>query len=52
VTSKWLAELARLVDQGAVKVFVGRTYPLEFAAWALLRLEARASKGKIVLTVA
>jgi NADPH:quinone reductase-like Zn-dependent oxidoreductase len=43
--------MARLVDLGAVKVFVGRAYPLEFAAGALLRLETRASKGKVVLTV-
>jgi NADPH:quinone reductase-like Zn-dependent oxidoreductase len=51
VTTKWLAELAKLVDQGAVEIVVGRTYPFEYAAWALLQLETHASKGKVVLKV-
>jgi NADPH:quinone reductase-like Zn-dependent oxidoreductase len=43
--------LAELVDHDALKVNIDRTFPLEQAAQALLYLEKRSPRGKVVLTV-
>lgn len=52
VTAERLARLAELVDQGAVKVHVDRTFPLQQAGEALQSLEKTPPKGKIVLKIA
>jgi NADPH:quinone reductase-like Zn-dependent oxidoreductase len=46
-----LAEIARLVDAGTVKVCVLATYPLDDAAAAQQRLEREHPHGKVVLQV-
>jgi NADPH:quinone reductase-like Zn-dependent oxidoreductase len=52
VTTERLARLAELVDQGAVKVHVDRTFPLQQAAEALQSLEKTPPRGKIVIKIA
>ena len=52
VTVDRLAKLAKLVDQGALKVHVGETFPLNEASAALLRQETDPPRGKIVLEIA
>jgi alcohol dehydrogenase len=46
-----LAELARLVEAGALEVIVDGVYPFERIAEAMARLEAGHAKGKIVVTM-
>ncbi|MDC3957191.1 quinone oxidoreductase family protein [Polyangium jinanense] len=46
-----LAELAAAAAEGALRVIVGKTYPLEDAAEAHRDLAGRASTGKLVLVV-
>jgi len=46
-----LAELARLVDAGALEVIVDGVYPFERLPEAMARLEAGHAKGKIVVTM-
>ncbi|MCB2412778.1 NADP-dependent oxidoreductase [Demequina sp. TTPB684] len=45
-----LTELARLIDDGSLRVEVARTYPLEAAADAYRELEAGHVRGKLVIT--
>lgn len=49
-SAEQLAEAAELVDQGAVKVQIAKTLPLEKAAEAHALLEAQGVSGKLVLT--
>ena len=51
-TTERLARLAQLVDRGALKVHVDKTFPLAQASAALQHLENRAPKGKVVLKIA
>jgi NADPH:quinone reductase len=46
-----LAELARLVDAGRLRMEVQETFPLAFAARAHAMIEAGHARGKVVLTV-
>jgi alcohol dehydrogenase len=46
-----LAELARLIDTGAVEVIVDGVYPFERIAEAMAHLEAGHAKGKVVVTM-
>ena len=52
VSAERLAKLAKLVDQGALKVRVGETFPLSEASAALLHQEKNPPRGKIVLAIA
>ena len=52
ITTARLAKLALLVEQGALKPYAGLVLPLEHAPRALLGLERRALKGKVILGVA
>jgi NADPH:quinone reductase-like Zn-dependent oxidoreductase len=45
-----LAELARLIDEGELEVPIARAYPLDQVQDAYRELEARHTRGKIVLT--
>jgi NADPH2:quinone reductase len=45
------AELAKLIDSGAVRPIVGARFPLERASDALLALDRREATGKVVLEV-
>ena len=45
------AELARLIDQGAVQPIVGARFPFEQAADALKLIDGRGATGKVVLAV-
>lgn len=45
-----LAEAARLVESGDLKVTIARTYPVEEAGAALAEVQAGKVRGKIVLT--
>ena len=47
-----LATIARLLDSGAVHVFVDRVFPLAEAADAHRALETGHTRGKVVLSVA
>jgi alcohol dehydrogenase len=44
-----LAQIAELVDRGAIRPMVGRTYPLERVAEAHRGIETGRTRGKIVL---
>lgn len=46
-----LSELARLVEDGAVKVILDSVYPFERIADAMAKLESGHAKGKIVVTM-
>jgi NADPH:quinone reductase-like Zn-dependent oxidoreductase len=46
-----LAELARLVDAGQLRIEVHETFPLAAAATAHAVIEAGHARGKVVLTV-
>jgi NADPH:quinone reductase-like Zn-dependent oxidoreductase len=46
-----LAELGRLVESGAVKPVIDRTYPLEETAAAIEYVEDGHARGKVVVTV-
>lgn len=47
-----LREISALVESGAIKPIVDKTYPLESTADALTYVEHGRSKGKVVITVA
>jgi NADPH:quinone reductase-like Zn-dependent oxidoreductase len=49
VTAERLRKLAKLVDNGALKVHVDKTFPLEQVSAALQHLENQSPKGKVVL---
>jgi NADPH:quinone reductase-like Zn-dependent oxidoreductase len=49
VTTEGLTKVAELVDDGALKVHVDKTFPLEQASAALQHLENQSPKGKVVL---
>jgi alcohol dehydrogenase len=49
VTTERLTRVAELVDDGALKVHVDKTFPLEQASAALQYLENQSPKGKVVL---
>jgi NADPH:quinone reductase-like Zn-dependent oxidoreductase len=49
VTTERLTKVAELVDDGALKVHVDKTFPLEQASAALQQLENQSPKGKVVL---
>jgi len=51
VTSERLARLAGMVDSGAVKVDLDRSYPLDQAGAALEHLEKDKPRGKVVLAI-
>ncbi len=51
VTTERLTKLAALVDQGALRVHVDKTFPLEQAGAALLYLEKESPRGKVVLEI-
>ncbi|MGC1301419.1 MAG: NADP-dependent oxidoreductase [Caulobacteraceae bacterium] len=46
-----LREIGRLIDKGAVKVFIDRVFPLEAAAEAEIHLENDHVRGKVVLSM-
>jgi NADPH:quinone reductase-like Zn-dependent oxidoreductase len=52
VTTERLTKLAELVDQGALKVHVDKTFPLSQVSAALLYLEKQSPRGKVVLKIA
>ncbi len=45
-----LAELARLIEEGELEVPIAHAYPLDQVQDAYRELEARHTRGKIVLT--
>lgn len=47
-----LSELARLIDDGVLRVIVDSVYPFERIAEAMAQLEAGHAKGKIAVTMA
>lgn len=51
VSAAHLAKLTELVEQGAVKVHVDRTFPLEEASEALTYLQTGHPRGKVVIEV-
>jgi len=51
VTTERLTRLAHLVDRGALKVRLGKSFPMERASAALQYLEKDSPKGKVVLTL-
>lgn len=48
---KWLAEIAQLIDDGKVKVFVNKVFPLEQVAEAHRESETWHVRGKLVLEI-
>ena len=50
-SGKDLAELARLVEAGTIKVIIDGVYPFEHIADAMAKLESGRAKGKIVVTM-
>jgi NADPH:quinone reductase-like Zn-dependent oxidoreductase len=51
VTTERLTELAEMVDKGALKVHVDKTFPLEQAGAALDYMERESFRGKVVLKI-
>jgi len=47
-----LADLGALVDRGALRVLIDKTFPLEAARDALAHVESGHARGKVVLEVA
>ena len=47
----WLEEIARLIDDGKVKIFISKVFPLEQAAEAHRESETHHVRGKLVLEV-
>lgn len=47
----WLEEIARLIDDGKVKVFISKVFPLEQVADAHRESETRHVRGKLVLEI-
>jgi NADPH:quinone reductase-like Zn-dependent oxidoreductase len=48
---EWLAEIARLINEGKVKVFISKVFPLEQVAEAHRESETWHVRGKLVLEV-
>jgi NADPH:quinone reductase-like Zn-dependent oxidoreductase len=51
VNTERLTKLAELIDRGAVRVHVDKTFPLDQAAAALAHVETKSPRGKVVLVV-
>lgn len=51
VTTERLAKLAELVDEGAIKVNVDKTFPLEEAVEALAYIQEGKHRGKVALKI-
>jgi alcohol dehydrogenase len=51
VNTERLGKLAELVDRNVLKVHVDKTFPLERAAAALLHVETKSPRGKVVITI-
>ena len=51
VTTERLTKLVELVDKGALKVHVDKTFPLEQAGATLHHLEKESPRGKVVLNI-
>jgi len=51
VTDEHLSKLAQLVEQGIVKIYVDKVFPLEQTARALEYLQTGHPRGKVVITV-
>ncbi len=51
VTTERLNKLAQLIDTGAIKPHIGKTFPLDEAAEALSYLESGRHHGKVVITI-
>lgn len=51
VTTERLSKLAELVDQGAITIHVGKTFPLDQAGEALAYLQAGKARGKVVIEI-
>jgi len=47
-----LGEITNLIDSGALRPVVDRTYPFDQAPQALAHVEGGRSKGKVVITLA
>ena len=48
---EWLNQIAKLVDEGKIKVVVSKVFPFENAAEAHREIEAKQVRGKVVLQV-
>ena len=48
---EWLAEIARLIDEGSVKVYISKVFPLEQVAEAHQESETWHVRGKLVLEI-
>jgi len=48
---EWLAEIAQLIDEGKVKVFISKVFPLEQVAEAHRESETWHVRGKLILEV-
>ncbi|MBI2145563.1 NADP-dependent oxidoreductase [Candidatus Woesearchaeota archaeon] len=51
VTSEKLAELAKLIDAGAIKIHIDKTFPLDETADALEHLQNNHPRGKVVIEI-
>lgn len=51
VTSEYLADLEKLIEDGKLKPVIYKTYPLEETAQGMRHMEDRSVQGKIVITV-
>jgi NADPH:quinone reductase-like Zn-dependent oxidoreductase len=51
VTTERLNQVAKLVDEGILKVTIDKTFPLEDAAEALEYIHAGHHRGKVVIRV-
>ena len=47
----WLNEMARLIDEGKVKVHISKVFPLEQVAEAHKESETFHTRGKLVLEI-
>lgn len=48
---EWLNQIARLIDEGKIKVIISKVYPLEDVADAHRESEAGHVRGKLVLEI-
>jgi NADPH:quinone reductase-like Zn-dependent oxidoreductase len=51
VTGERLREIAQLIDEGSLKIYVDKVFPLDEAAEALAYLQSDAHHGKVVIEV-
>ena len=51
VTKERLIKLKKLVEQGVIKVYIDKVFPLDEAAEALKYLETGKPKGKVVIKI-